>query len=83
MGGEDIGKNPVSEIVRGGEKPGFCENFWLQAKISEKTRFLRFCERLYANNPATDTLKPGNKELVTLSSLNKVIASFNTPFSRR
>jgi hypothetical protein len=24
--GEDIGKNPVSEMVRGGEKPGFCED---------------------------------------------------------
>jgi len=26
MKGEDIGKNPVSEMVRGGEKPGFCED---------------------------------------------------------
>ena len=24
--GEDIGKNPVSEMVRRGEKPGFCED---------------------------------------------------------
>jgi len=24
--GEDIGKNPVSEMVCGGEKPGFCED---------------------------------------------------------
>ncbi|MBD0339882.1 MAG: hypothetical protein ICV61_02990 [Microcoleus sp. Co-bin12] len=24
--GEDIGKNQVSEMVRGGEKPGFCED---------------------------------------------------------
>jgi len=37
MRGEDIGKNPVSEIVRGGEKPGFCEDIRCEAKISEKT----------------------------------------------
>jgi len=43
MRGEDIGKNPVSEIVRGGEKPGFCEDIRFDAKISEKTRFLRWC----------------------------------------
>jgi hypothetical protein len=24
--GEDIGKNPVSEIVKAAEKPGFCED---------------------------------------------------------
>jgi hypothetical protein len=41
MRGEDIGKNPVSEMVRGGEKPGFCEDIRCEAKISEKTRFLR------------------------------------------
>ncbi|WP_293355210.1 MULTISPECIES: hypothetical protein [unclassified Microcoleus] len=39
--GEDIGKNPVSEIVGGGEKPGFYEDIRWEAKISEKTRFLR------------------------------------------
>ncbi|MEG4116220.1 hypothetical protein QUA43_01825 [Microcoleus sp. N9_B4] len=26
IGGEDIGNNPVSEMVRGDEKPGFCED---------------------------------------------------------
>jgi hypothetical protein len=41
MRGEDIGKNPVSEIVRGSEKPGFCQDIRFDAKISEKTRFLR------------------------------------------
>ncbi|TAE83962.1 MAG: hypothetical protein EAZ60_07080 [Oscillatoriales cyanobacterium] len=44
MGGEDIGKNPVSEMVGGAEKPGFCEDIRWEAKISEKTRFLRFCK---------------------------------------
>jgi hypothetical protein len=39
MGCEDIGKNPVSEMVRGGEKPGFCEDIRCEAKISEKTGF--------------------------------------------
>jgi len=39
IGGEDIGKNPVSEMVRGGEKPGFCEDIRFDAKISEKTGF--------------------------------------------
>ncbi|WP_333409362.1 hypothetical protein [Microcoleus sp. T2B6] len=24
--GEDIGKKPISEMVRGDEKPGFCED---------------------------------------------------------
>jgi len=43
MRGEDIGKNPVSEMVGGGEKPGFCEDIRFDAKISEKTRFLRWC----------------------------------------
>jgi hypothetical protein len=28
--------------VRGGEKPGFFENSWLQSEIWPKTRFLRF-----------------------------------------
>ncbi len=41
IGCEDIGKNPVSEIVRRSEKPGFCEYIRLVAKILEKTRFLR------------------------------------------
>ncbi|MCC3585954.1 MAG: hypothetical protein JGK31_18170 [Microcoleus sp. PH2017_30_WIL_O_A] len=43
MRGEDIGKNPVSETVGGGEKPGFYEDIRCEAKISEKTRFLRLC----------------------------------------
>jgi len=39
MKGEDIEKNPVSEIVRRSEKPGFCEDIRFDAKISEKTGF--------------------------------------------
>jgi hypothetical protein len=41
-------KNPVSVVyvvvldARGGEKPGFFENSWLQSEILPKTRFLRF-----------------------------------------
>jgi hypothetical protein len=41
-------KNPVSLVyvavldVRGGEKPGFFDNPWLQSEIWPKTRFLRF-----------------------------------------
>ncbi len=38
-----MGKNPVSGIVCGGEKPGFCDNFGCEAKIWEKTRFLGLC----------------------------------------
>ncbi|TAG60838.1 MAG: hypothetical protein EAZ28_05730 [Oscillatoriales cyanobacterium] len=41
-------KNPVSLVyvvvldARGGEKPGFFQNSWLQSVIWAKTRFLRF-----------------------------------------
>ncbi len=30
--------------LMGGEKPGFCEDIRWEAKISEKTRFLRLCK---------------------------------------
>ena len=40
-------------------------------------------QNFYANNVAIDALKPGNKGLVKLSSLNKVMANCKTPFSRR
>jgi len=44
MKGEDIEKNPVSEIVRRSEKPGFCEDIRFDAKISEKTGFWDFAK---------------------------------------
>ena len=37
--GEEIGKNPVSLIVDGGQKPGFCDRLRYSPQIREKPGF--------------------------------------------